>query len=71
MKTPLEKLIEVVEKGYNDNKVLWEEWKTTLLEEEQDMVKTAFLCGDDSVFHFGIKDITNLKEFWDYYRLLK
>lgn len=71
MKTPVERLIEAVEKGYNDNRVLWEEWKNTMLNAEKEMVKEAFFCGDDSEFHLNIKDIKNLNEFWEYYRLCK
>ena len=48
MKTPVERLIEAVEKGYNTNAVLWDEWKRTLLDAEKQMIEEAFFCGDDS-----------------------
>lgn len=67
-KTPVEKLIEAVEKGYNQNKVLWQEWKTTMLKAEEEMIREAFLCGDDSEFHFNIPYIMSVKEYIEYYR---
>lgn len=39
MKTPVEKMIEVVEKGYYSNETLWNEWKETLLEEERELLQ--------------------------------
>lgn len=39
MKTPVEKMIEVVEKGYYSNETLWKEWKETLLEEERELLQ--------------------------------
>lgn len=68
MKTPIERLIEAVEKGYNNNPALWEEWKLTMLDAEQELIKKAFLCGDNSEFHYNISNITSVKDFLDYYR---
>jgi hypothetical protein len=70
MKTPVERLIEAVEKGYNNNEVLWQEWKLTMLDAEKEMVKEAFFCGDNSEFHLNI-EIESLNEFWEYYHLCK
>ncbi len=70
MKTPVERLIEAVEKGYNNNKVLWEEWKLTMLDAEKEMVKEAFYCGDNSLFHLNI-EVESLDKFWEYYHLCK
>lgn len=39
MKTPIEKMIEVVEKGYYSNEILWNEWKETLLKEERELLQ--------------------------------
>lgn len=33
--TPIQKMIEAVDKGYNLNPTLWAEWKATLLEDER------------------------------------
>lgn len=71
MKTPLERMIEAVEKGYNSNPVLWDEWKSTLLEAEQEMIKEAFLCGDDSEWQLNITNIKSAKEYMEYYRACK
>lgn len=51
-KTPLQKMIEVVEKRYNDNKTLWNEWKETLLKEERELQQTKEVQSDvsNSVF---------------------
>lgn len=68
MKTPVEKIIEAVEKGYNENSTLWKEWKETMIEAEQELIMQAFLCGDDSEFHFNIPEIKSGKEFMQYYR---
>ena len=71
MKTPVERLIEAVEKGYNENKVLWEEWKNTMLDAEKEMIKEAFFCGDDSEFHLNIPDIKSVNAYMEYYRSCK
>jgi len=71
MTTALEKMIEVVEKGYYENKTLWNEWKDTLLELEKDQLKDAFLAGDDASFHHNISDITSFKDYWEFLRKQK
>jgi hypothetical protein len=35
MKTPVEKLIEIVEKGYHENETIWTLWKEILLDYEK------------------------------------
>lgn len=69
MKTPVERLIEAVEKGYNENKVLWEEWKNTMLDAEKEMIKEAFFWGHDS--EFQVTNIRSVTEFMEYYRNCK
>ncbi len=71
MKTPMERMIEAVEKGYNQNEVLWSEWKDTLLHAESEMIKEAFFCGDNSEFHLNIPDIKSVKAYMEYYRACK
>ena len=64
-------VFEAVEKGYNENKVLWEEWKNTMLDAEKEMIKEAFFCGDDSEFHLNIPDIMTADAYMEYYRYCK
>ncbi len=71
MKTPIERMIEAVEKGYNSNEILWSEWKDTLLEAEKQMIRESFFCGDDSEFHLNIPDIKTVDAYMDYYRKCK
>jgi hypothetical protein len=71
MNTPVERLIEAVEKGYNKNEVLWSEWKDTLLHAEKEMLRQAFFCGDDSEFHLNIPNIKSFDEYMEYYRACK
>ena len=71
MKTPVERLIEAVEKGYNTNAVLWDEWKRTLLDAEKQMIEEAFFCGDDSEFHLNIPDIKSVTAYMEDYRSCK
>lgn len=33
--TALQKMIDIVEQGYNSNAILWEDWKRVLLETEK------------------------------------
>jgi hypothetical protein len=67
MKTPVERLIEAVENGYNSNDVLWKEWKNTILEAEKDLIKEAFLCGDNSEFHLNVPNINSGNDFMVWY----
>jgi hypothetical protein len=68
MKTPVERLIEAVENGYNSNEVLWREWKNTVLEAEKDLIKEAFFCGDNSEFHLNVPNINSVNDFMAWYR---
>lgn len=70
MKTPIEKMIVAVEGGEMEDKTLWCELKQTLLGEENELLKKAFLCGDNEEFHFGIKGITSFTAFMEYFRKL-
>lgn len=67
----MERMIEAVEKGYNNNKVLWDEWKNTLLHAEKEMIKEAFFCGNNSEFHLNIPDIKSVTDYMEYYRNCK
>jgi len=72
MKTPMQRMIEAVEKGYNTgSKELWKEWKNTLLKAEEEMIREAFLCGDDSEFHIGVPNINSAEKYREYYYLCK
>jgi len=37
METPVQKIIAIVENGYHENKVLWDEWKATILHYEKNI----------------------------------
>jgi len=68
METAMQKMIVAIEKGYHENKTLWNIWKDSLLELEKQQLKDAFLCGEDAEFHYELPAFMSFKEYWDFFK---